>query len=238
MTQLLSTTRLDTTSRPRARARQPFSTADICVPALLLALSAVPALGGIMRLESLSADAVTTAADARFVASPGPIVMHVLAATSYSMLGAFQFSTRILRRWPRWHRRAGKLLAASGVLVGLSGMWMTLAYAIPGELQGPLLQATRLGVGAAMVVSILIGIRRILQRDVARHEAWMIRAYALGQGAGTQVLVLLPWMLISGESGGLTRDLLMMLAWLINIIVAEAIIGWRSRRPGLARSPH
>ena len=57
----------------------------------------------------------------------------------------------------------------------------------------------------------------------------MIRAYALGQGAGTQVLVLLPWMLVSGESGGLTRDLLMTLAWTINVVVAESIINFRKK---------
>jgi hypothetical protein len=84
-----------------------------------------------------------------------------------------------------------------------------------------------------MVASILIAWRSILRRDVPRHEAFMIRAYALGQGAGTQVFVLLPWMLISGESGGLTRDLLMTLAWVINVVVAEAIIRSRAthRRP-------
>jgi hypothetical protein len=31
------------------------------------------------------------------------------------------------------------------------------------------------------------------------HQAWMLRAYALGQGAGTQVLFLLPPQLLSGE---------------------------------------
>jgi hypothetical protein len=83
-----------------------------------------------------------------------------------------------------------------------------------------------------MVASILIAWSSILRREVAGHEAFMIRAYALGQGAGTQVLVLMPWMLISGESGGLTRDLLMTLAWGINVVVAEWII--RSRRSAIA----
>jgi hypothetical protein len=63
----------------------------------------------------------------------------------------------------------------------------------------------------------------------------MIPAYALGQGAGTQVLVLLPWMLIAGESGGLTRDLLMTLSWAINMVVAGAII--RYRAPGAHTVP-
>lgn len=57
----------------------------------------------------------------------------------------------------------------------------------------------------------------------------MIRAYALGQGAGTQALVLMPWMLISGETSGLTRDLLMTLAWTINVVAGESMI--RPRAP-------
>lgn len=80
-----------------------------------------------------------------------------------------------------------------------------------------------------MVASIVLGVWSILRRDVARHEAFMIRAYALGQGAGTQALVLGPWMLITGESGGLTRDLLMTLAWGINVAVAEWVIARRAR---------
>ena len=48
-------------------------------------------------------------------------------------------------------------------------------------------------VGAAMVASIVIAWSSILRRNVPRHEAFMIRAYALGQGAGTQALVLGPW---------------------------------------------
>jgi hypothetical protein len=35
-------------------------------------------------------------------------------------------------------------------------------------------------------------------------------------------------MLLSGESGGLTRDLLMTLSWAINIAVAESIIRYRA----------
>jgi hypothetical protein len=212
------------------RVRRPLTKADFRVPALLLALSAVPMLGGIVRLASFSQHTAHTAENARFLDSPLPIVVHIASVSTYCLLGAFQFSTPIRQRWPRWHRRAGKLLAVCGLLVGLTGLWMTLFYPIPTALQGSLLYAVRLGVGAAMVVSLVLGWRRILQRDVRSHEAWMIRAYALGQGAGTQVLILLPWMLISGESGGMARDLLMTLSWLINIVAAEALIGWRARR--------
>ena len=134
-----------------------------------------------------------------------------------------------------WHRRAGKVLALAGIASGLTGLWMTMFYRIPQDMQGPLLYWVRLTVGSAMVVAIVIAWRSILRRQVNRHEAFMIRAYALGQGAATQAFVLLPWMLSTGQSGGPIRDLLMTLAWLINIAVAEVIIRQRTAQQ---HSPH
>lgn len=212
---------------------QPLTKADFRIPVLLIALSAIPVLGGVLRLQSLSGGALVPIEDARFVASPIPIGIHVVSATLFSLLGAFQFSAGIRRRWPSWHRRAGRLLALCGLLVGVTGIWMTLVYPIPRGLQGPVLYGVRVAVGAVTVVSIVLAWRRILQRDVAAHEAWMLRAYALAQGAGTQALILLPWMLLSGESLGPTRDLLMTVAWALNGAVAEWVIRRRApARPG------
>jgi len=202
--------------------------ADFKLPALLLALSAVPTLGGVVRLASVSGHAITSD-NARFLHAPAAVVLHVICATIYCLLGAFQFTPAFRLRWPGFHRRAGRLLALCGLTAGATGLWMTLFYRIPPGLQGPILFDVRLAVATAMIASIFIGWRSILRRDVPRHEAYMIRAYALGQGAGTQALVLLPWMLISGEAGGLTRDLLMTLAWAINIAAAEWIIVRRGR---------
>ena len=203
------------------------------VPAMLFVLSLVPILGGVARLKNLSSGAAVTAENARFSAAPVPIVIHVITATLFCVLGAFQFSAGFRFRWPSWHRRAGRFLVLCGVLAGITGLWMTALYRIPTNLQGPMLYWVRLVVASAMVASIVIAVLRILRRDVASHEAFMIRAYALGQGAGTQVLILGPWMLFSGETGGLTRDLLMTLAWTINLIVAEWIIKRRAKP-----SPH
>lgn len=201
---------------------------DFKVPALLVALSIVPTAGGIVRFMSMSGDAAVTPDNARFLQVPAPVIIHVLSATLYCLLGAFQFSPGFRVVWPGLHRRAGRLLALCGLLAGASGVWMTAFYPIPPSLQGPLLYGVRLVVGVAMSASIVIAWSSILRRDVARHEAFMIRAYALGQGAGTQVLVLGPWMMITGEAGGPTRDLLMTLAWAINITVAELLIRTRT----------
>lgn len=197
---------------------------DYIVTTLLIVLSIIPMVGGVVRLMSVTGDAPVTPDNARFVQAPVPVVIHALSAMLYSLLGAFQFTRGMRTRWPGWHRRAGRVLGLAGLATGLSGLWMTVCYPIPEDLQGPFLYWVRLAVGSAMVLSIVIGWRSILQRQLQRHEAFMIRAYALAQGAGTQALVLLPWMLSTGESGGPTRDLLMTLSWLINLAVAEAIL--------------
>jgi hypothetical protein len=215
---------------PNLRDSYRLTKVDFALPFGLILLSLVPTLGGVARLVSLTGHTRVAPEDARFLQAPIPVLIHVFSATLFCIIGGFQFSRGFRLRWPRWHRRAGRVLACCGVLAGATGLWMTASYDIPRALQGPLLFAVRLVVATAMIVAIVIAWRMILRRDVQTHEAFMIRAYALGQGAGTQVLVLMPWMLLSGRSGGLTRDLLMTLSWVINVVFAEAFI--RRRKTG------
>jgi len=56
----------------------------------------------------------------------------------------------------------------------------------------------------------------------------MMRGYAIGLGAGTQVLVLMVGEMIAGKPNELSRALLMGLAWMINLAVAEWVIRKRS----------
>lgn len=59
----------------------------------------------------------------------------------------------------------------------------------------------------------------------------MTRAYAIGLGAGTQVLTHLPWfLLVGGTPGELPRGVMMGAGWVINIVVAEWVIR-RVKRP-------
>lgn len=82
-----------------------------------------------------------------------------------------------------------------------------------------------------MVASIVLAIDAIRRRDFVAHGAWMMRGYAIGMGAGTQVLTHLPWFVLIGEPGVSARAVLMGAGWLINVVVAESIIRRaRSRR--------
>ena len=150
-----------------------------------------------------------------------PVVLHIAAAILYSILGAFQFSPGLRRRRRGWHRAAGRILIPCALLVSLSGLWMTLTYPWP-QGDGQLLYMERLVFGSAMLLSVIFGVDAIRRRNFALHGEWMIRAYAIGLGAGTQVLTHLPWfVLVNGRPGELPRAMMMGAGWVINVIVAE-----------------
>jgi hypothetical protein len=117
----------------------------------------------------------------RFFALPLPVVLHIASAGVYAVVGAFQFAPRFRRGSPGWHRAAGRFVVLCGLLVGLSGLWMTLFYPWPAG-DGALLYALRLVFGSAMVASIVLGFITIRREDVMRHRVWMLRGYAIGLG--------------------------------------------------------
>lgn len=200
------------------------SKSDWLIPAGLIALSLVPALAGSARLAELAGGGEVSPANARFFASPLPVVLHIVAAITYSILGAFQFSPSFRRRRRGWHRTAGKVLVPAGLLVATTGLWMAHFYPWP-QGDGQLLYAERLVFGTAMLLSIIIATDAIRRRNFAAHGEWMIRAYAIGLGAGTQVLTHLPWFILAdGKPGEIPRAVMMGAGWVINLAVAEWVI--------------
>ena len=204
------------------------------VPLALISLAVIPALFGSLRLIELAGGPRPMPADPRFTASPLPVVVHIASAVGYAVLGAFQFSAALRRRRPGWHRAAGRVLVVLGMAVALSALWMTLLYPRqPGT--GVLAYLFRLAFGAGMAASIVLGFTAVRRRDIARHQAWMIRAYALALGAGTQVFTTGIGPAVFGTSE-LTLDLSLGAGWVVNLAIAEYLIRRPARRRTVAPS--
>lgn len=197
------------------------------MPAALLVLSLVPVLAGIFRVIQLLGGPELIPADHRFAGFPLPLVVHLVGATMYAVVGAFQFVPRFRRNHSGWHRGAGRVLAVAGLLVAGSALWMTLFYAEkPGT--GALLYVLRLVFASAMAACLILGITMIRRGDVAGHRAWMIRAYAIGIAAGMQAITGGIGEALFG-TGAVQGDLAKASAWVINLAVAEWVI---QRRDG------
>ena len=161
------------------------------------------------------------------------MVVHIVSAVAYLILGAFQFSAGLRRRRPGWHRAAGRVLVVLGLAVALSALWLTLFYLRqPGT--GALAYILRLAFGSGMAASIIVAFAAIRRGNVARHQAWMTRAYALALGAAIQPFTLGIGPAVFGPSV-LTHDLSLGAAWALNLAVAEYILRRRAGRPTVSR---
>ena len=203
---------MTTITRPRWR-----------VPTALLVLTAVPVIAGAFRVTELASGAEVTSGNARFLADPVPVLLHIVGASLFCVLGAFQFL-----RGPR-HRVMGRLIVPCGVVAALSGVWMALVYPLPDH-DSELITVFRLVFGTGMAVALVLGFLAARQRRFGAHGAWMMRGYAVGQGAGSQAVVFGVWTGIEGVPTENTRALLLAAGWVINLVVAEWIIRRKGHR--------
>ncbi|GAA2616805.1 DUF2306 domain-containing protein [Paractinoplanes durhamensis] len=192
------------------------------VPAGLLALAAIPLTAGVLRLIQLGGGPPAIPADPRFAATSVPLVLHIVGAVGYAVGGAFQFVPWLRRTHPAWHRRAGRVLGATGLVIAGSAVWMTLAYA-PKPGTGDLLYVLRLVFATAMAACLVLGVAAARRHNLAAHRGWMIRAYAIALAAGTQAFTDPIGAAVLG-SGVLAADLAKGAGWIINLAVAEWII--------------
>jgi uncharacterized membrane protein len=207
---------------------------DWAIPSGLIGLSVIPIIAGAVRLTQMASGAVT-AENARFFDSPLPAVFHIIAVTLFSLLGALQFAPRMRGKYPQWHRRSGRVVVPSGLIAALSGLWLAHFYVLP-PADGTALYVTRLIVGVWMTYALCKGYLAIRRRDISNHQDWMLRGYAIGMGAGTQVLTHLPVIFLANPPDVALRAVLMGAGWAINAAVAEVVIYRRGRVGVLARA--
>lgn len=202
------------------------------IPTALIALTAIPLTAGTLRLVQLFGGPAVLPADDRFASQPAPLVVHIVGATIYALVGGMQLVPAFRRSHLTWHRRAGRVVAVAGLLVAGSALWMTIGYAAkPGT--GDLLYVLRLVFGSGMVAALLLGFTAARRHDIQAHRGWMLRAYAIGLAAGTQALTEGIGGALFG-TGELSADLAKAAGWVINLAVAE----WIIRRRGPSHRPH
>ena len=208
-----------------APSRQRSTNAWLAITGLLL-LSALPIIGGVVRLSEVPA-----VAGSRPLASSVAAVAHIVAMTVYCLLGAFQFSPA-LRGRRRWHRTAGRVLIPVGFVAALGAAWLAVFFSGPPD-QLPLAMV-RLVFASAMLVFVALGTAAVIRRAFVMHGDWMARAYAIGVGNGTQSLVVILWTVPLGEVDAWGETWLVATGTLITVFVAELLIRRRAARRRVA----
>lgn len=153
-----------------------------------------------------------------YAAHRAGIYTHIFAAAVTLLLGPLQFAAFFRRRYPAWHRVAGKIYLGVGVGVGgAAGLYMSL-YAFGGLV-------STVGFALLAFVWLYSGVRAFMSaraRDFAEHRRWMVRNFACSLAAATLRIEL-----IGGSVAGLPFDWLYpataWLSWIPNLIVAEFV---------------
>src|SRR4051812_28816113 len=104
-------------ARTRTAADRPAGNVSWPIPASLVALSLIPLTAGTLRLIQLVGGPATIPTDDRFAGFPGALVLHIVGAAVFALVGAFQLAPTFRRRHLSWHRRAGRVAAFAGLLV-------------------------------------------------------------------------------------------------------------------------
>lgn len=192
---------------------------------LIFVYSFIPAFGGLIRVLELAGGPQIAPENPRALLAPIPFVLHLLSSFLFCVVGALQFLPSLRQQRPTAHRNVGRMIALAGCLSALTGMWMTHFFVFPDALQGASLYWARMVLGTAMIGLIVWAVIAIRHRNIFQHSASMLRAYAIGQGASTQTFLGIFWVIAVGsESVGTQRDILMIFAWLFNLLIVEILI--------------
>ncbi len=198
----------------------------------IVVYSLIPVIGGLIRLLELAGGPALAPVNPRALADRLPVIIHILGSIIFCVGGAIQFLPSMRFHHPFAHRAIGRVLVIAGIASAGSGLWMTFTYAFPEALQGSLLFSVRIFLGILMIGLIVWAVAAIRAGNVYSHGASMLRAYAIGQGASTQALFGIGWIIILGtEPTGLLRDGFMVVCWLLNMLAAEILIQRLIQKP-------
>jgi uncharacterized membrane protein len=121
------------------------------------------------------------AMDAGFARHPFLTMLHITPGLLFILLAPLQFVRRLRSRKLKLHRWMGRVVLASGIIIGSSALVMSPQMAIG----GPNESAATMLFALVFLFSLIKGFLHIRRGRVALHREWMIRAFAVGFAVAT-----------------------------------------------------
>lgn len=162
-----------------------------------------------------------------------PLLIHVVCAMIFYVLAALQIVPGMRKRYPAWHRIAGRIAVPAGIASASAATWLTIAHP---DLGGLILYCGRLVFGPLWAACLVLGLIAIKRRDIPAHQNWMIRAFAISMPAGTLIFISAPFFLYFGtiELPQTLDESIQSGAWILHLAVAET---WIRRERFLKPNP-
>lgn len=171
------------------------------------------------------------ALDESFARHPLLTMLHIIPGLLFVVLGPFQFVRRLRSRRPALHRWTGRVVIASGMIIGITALVMSPQMAIGGANEA----AATMLFAIVFLFALLRAFLLIRRGRVALHREWMIRAFAIGLAVATIRPIVGIFFATSRITHLTPHDFFGTAFWLgftIQLMVAEIWINYT--RPGIA----
>lgn len=167
-----------------------------------------------------------------FARHPGVTLMHVVLGGLFVVVAPFQFVTSIRRRWPSYHRWAGRVMVLVGAVIGVTAIFMAVVIPFSGNPE----RVINGGFGAFFLICLWKAVAAIRRREVRLHQQWMTRTLAMGLAPATMRLLFIPAVVFLDPTGSDVATLATIsivafsVAFPLHLLVAELWI--RTRQGG------
>ena len=148
---------------------------------------------------------------------------HILLAMVWVVLLGVQFSPRIRSRYIAYHRLSGRIAVFSGIVMGISGVWLALVMPYAGSFES----ITIAFVAGTFLVALVKGFDAARKRRISVHQRWMIRAAAIALSVFTMRIVDATLFELQWMPNQTAFCVAFYVGWIVNVGVAEL---WLRRR--------
>jgi uncharacterized membrane protein len=153
-----------------------------------------------------------------FLDYPTTVALHVVLGAVYLALAPWQFVERIRSRHLDYHRRTGRVLVVTGMVVGMTALFIGVVIPFSGWSEGVLIALF----GSLFIVCLCKGFVHIRTGRVSSHREWMIRAFTVALAIATQRVIFIPGLLLMGDPTHEQVVRLSVAAWAAALVLHSA----------------
>jgi uncharacterized membrane protein len=163
----------------------------------------------------------------RYAAYPITTFLHLVPGALFLVIGLLQFQPKLRARYISLHRWLGRAYMFCGLLLCGSAFSMVARFPYAGRSE-----ACPIGVfGVLLLYSLVRAYVEIRRRNLAKHQEWVIRSFAIGIGISMVRLVFLALRPIVDSSDQGLFLVSLWAGWTITFVGAEIWIRMSRKRP-------
>ena len=157
----------------------------------------------------------------RYLEHPVVTALHMLSGILFITLAPLQFIKKMRAKKLSLHRQLGRFLVLCALISGVYGLVVTAVLPAFGGLAS---ETAGWFFGPLFLFAMVRAFWCARNKKITLHREWMIRAFALGLGVGTQRVILIILLTSTGYSFEQSFGPALWIGFGLNLLIAESWI--------------